>query len=158
MSHSIDRPPDDFIVDVLNWLQFEIYPGLLQEPWTARAEAVWVAGVRGFVGLWEEGYGNTLPPRERLEACRHELYRRIYAVKFPTPPPTPPVVVPPISGPVGHRRIVGQLRRRGQAFVDDQGVILPMFCHFMEAFSAFVRRPDAVRAELDDILATGYHG
>jgi hypothetical protein len=157
MPPQIDRPPDDLILDILNWLQFEIYPGLLQEPWTARAEAVWVAGVRGFVGMWEEGYARELVGRERLEACRQELYRRISAVKFrPEPQPTPER--PPIAGPIGHRRVVGQLRRSGQVFLDDAGPVLPVLCHFGEAFSAYVRRPDAVRAELDDILATGYHG
>lgn len=154
----IDRPPDDLILDILSWLQFEIYPGLLQEPWTARAEAVWVAGVRGFVGMWEEGYARELSGRDRLEACRQELYRRIYAVKFPAVPPPAPVPSEPLPGPIGHRRIVGQLRRQGQAFVDAAGYILPLFWHFGEAFSAFVRRPDDVRAELDDIVATGYHG
>ncbi|CAB4177292.1 hypothetical protein UFOVP998_5 [uncultured Caudovirales phage] len=154
----VDLPPDNFTLNILEWLQFEIYPGLLQEPWTARAEAVWVAGDRGFIGLWATGYARELAPPERLEACRQELYRRIYAVKFPATPPSPPPPKPPLPGPIGHRRVVGQLRRQGQVFSDDAGLILPMFWHFGEAFSAFVRRPDEVRAELDDIEATGYHG
>lgn len=155
----VDLPPDNYTLDILNWLQGEIYPGLLQEPWTARAEAVWVAGDRGFVGLWaKERFKVELPPHERLEACRHELYRRIHAVKFPPgggPLPPPP---PTLPTPSASRRIVGQLRRQGQAFVDDHGCILPMFWHFGEAFSAYVRRPAEVRAELDDIAGTGYQG
>lgn len=56
------------------------------------------------------------------------------------------------------RRIVGQLRVQGTAFADDQGVVLPIFCHFGEAFSAYVRRPDDVRQQLDVIVVAGYQG
>ena len=36
--------------------------------------------------------------------------------------------------------------------------VLPTLCHFGEAFSAYVRRPDAVRRQLDVIADAGYHG
>jgi hypothetical protein len=68
-------------------------------------------------------------------------------------PPTPPE--PP---PSEHRRIVGQLRTAHGGFTDDNGPLNPCFCHFMEAFSAFVRRPDEVRHQLAAIAEAGYHG
>lgn len=79
------------------------------------------------------------------------IERTILAIWGPdrTPPPAPAP---------GLRRLVGQLRVQGQTFVDDAGLVLPMFCHFGEAFSAFVRRPDAVRTELAAIAAAGYQG
>lgn len=60
----------------------------------------------------------------------------------PLPPPPPP--------------IAGQLRSDGRGFLDDSGPVLPLGCHFGEAFSAFVRRPDAVKAQLEVIKAAGY--
>lgn len=54
--------------------------------------------------------------------------------------------------------IQGQLRVDGLTFRDDRGLVLPLLCHFGEAFSAYVRRPDAVREELDRIRAAGYDG
>ena len=66
------------------------------------------------------------------------------------PLPTPVPVHPPT--------IVGQLRVQGLAYRDDNGYVLPVLCHFGEAFSAYVRKPDAVRAELDRIRAAGYDG
>lgn len=63
----------------------------------------------------------------------------------------------PVAQPTG-RRIVGQLRTQGKAFVDDLGYVLPMFCHFGEAFSVYVRNPDRIRQELDRIAHVGYHG
>lgn len=80
---------------------------------------------------------------------------RIWGVSSPVPVPAP-VPIPPAPG--AGRRLVGQLRVQGQAFVDDAGPILPLFCHFGEAFSAFTRRPEAVRIELAEIAAAGYQG
>ena len=65
-----------------------------------------------------------------------------------------PVPVPPGPEP----KIVGQLRVDKLGFRDDRGPVLPLLCHFGEAFSAYVRRPDDVRAELDRIRAAGYDG
>jgi len=64
----------------------------------------------------------------------------------------------PAPVPVQPPTIVGQLRVAGLAYRDDRGYVLPLLCHFGEAFSAYVRRPDAVRAELDRIRAAGYDG
>jgi len=154
----VDYPPDNYTQDILEWLQYEIYPGLLQEPWSDRANAVWVSGSRGFLGLWLTGFADNFAPADRLEACRQELYRRIHAVKFPADQPvrTPSEHLP---GPIGHRRIVGRLRRgAGRSFVDDAGLILPIFWHFGEAFSAWVRKRADVETQLVDIRDTGYHG
>lgn len=52
----------------------------------------------------------------------------------------------------------GSLRIAGGMFVDDHGPTLPIFCHFGEAFSAFVRRPTAVRHQLQVIADAGYYG
>jgi hypothetical protein len=43
-------------------------------------------------------------------------------------------------------------------YADDEGDVAPTFAHFGEAFSAFVRNPDAVRRQLDVIRDAGYHG
>lgn len=56
------------------------------------------------------------------------------------------------------RLLHGRLQLRDRRFFDDRGPVLPVFCHFGEAFSAFVRRPDDVRRQLDAIAAAGYHG
>jgi len=67
------------------------------------------------------------------------------------PPSDPPATAP--------RRLVGQLRRDGDHFVDDTGPVLPVLCHFGEAFSAFTRGRDRdVLAQLEAIAAAGYHG
>lgn len=73
------------------------------------------------------------------------------AIQFAsTKPVEVPVELPP--------SIVGQLRVHGLGFRDESGPVLPLLCHFGEAFSAYVRRPDDVRAELDRIRAAGYDG
>jgi len=64
----------------------------------------------------------------------------------------------PVPVPVLTPTVVGQLRVDKLAYRDDRGYVLPLLCHFGEAFSAYVRRPDAVRAELDRIRAAGYDG
>lgn len=54
--------------------------------------------------------------------------------------------------------LAGALRLHGNTFADDRGPVLPVFCHFGEAYSAFVRRSDDVRRQLETIAAAGYHG
>jgi hypothetical protein len=55
--------------------------------------------------------------------------------------------------------IVGRLRLQGdRMYVDDNGPVLPIFCHFGEAFSRYTRNRDAVRRQLDVIAQAGYHG
>lgn len=54
--------------------------------------------------------------------------------------------------------LVGRLRQDGQRFFDDTGPVLPIFCHFGEAFSRYTRDRDAVRRQLDVIAQAGYHG
>lgn len=54
--------------------------------------------------------------------------------------------------------LVGRLRIDGRTFLDDTGPVLPVFCHFGEAFSRYTRDPDAVRRQLDLIAQAGYHG
>lgn len=141
---TVDYPPDDFTLEVLSWLKFEIYPGLLNEPWTDRACTVWVCGSGGWVGLWTSGFAVELPPADRKEAIKQEIYRRINALAFP-----------PEASP---NTITGQLRVDGLGFRDNLGPVCPLLCHFGEAFSAFVRRPEAVLQELDLIKSAGYHG
>jgi hypothetical protein len=141
----MDYPPDDFTLAVKTWLKDEIYPGLLQEPWTDRADAVWVSGSGGWLGLWTGGFGSGLAPHARMELIKHELYRRIKSVKFRNPT-------------TAVNRISGQLKVDNLGFADDNGPLSPLLCHFGEAFSAYIRRPDDVRQELDRIQQAGYHG
>jgi hypothetical protein len=55
--------------------------------------------------------------------------------------------------------IVGRLRLDGnRMYVDDTGPVLPIFCHFGEAFSRYTRDRDSVRRQLDVIAQAGYHG
>lgn len=54
--------------------------------------------------------------------------------------------------------LAGRLRTDGRQFVDDTGPVLPVFCHFGEAFSRYTRDRDAVRRQLDTIAQAGYHG
>lgn len=51
----------------------------------------------------------------------------------------------------------GRLQIRDEAFVDATGQpVLPLCAHFGEAFSAWIRRADAVDAQLREIKAAGY--
>jgi len=52
----------------------------------------------------------------------------------------------------------GSLRIVGGGFADDTGPTLPVFCHFGDAFAAYVRTPEAVLAQLDVIVRAGYRG
>ena len=89
----------------------------------------------GFFGLWYEGRTLATIPGWTDPA-----------------PPAPPPPDPPTGGIPG-----GRLRLSG-TFFDDRGPVLPLMCHYGEAFSAYTRRPDAVRAELDRIARAGYDG
>ncbi|MCC6730617.1 MAG: hypothetical protein IT208_14885 [Chthonomonadales bacterium] len=55
-------------------------------------------------------------------------------------------------------RIEGRLRLTDAGFADDRGPVLPMFCHYGDAFSVYVREPERVRRALDSIAAAGYDG
>lgn len=52
----------------------------------------------------------------------------------------------------------GRLKVAGLAFTRKDKVVLPVHCHFGEAFSAFVRRPADVLRQLDVIKEAGYDG
>ncbi len=54
--------------------------------------------------------------------------------------------------------LVGRLRIDGRNFLDDTGPVLPIFCHFGEAFSRYTRNRDSVRGQLDVIAQAGYNG
>ncbi len=54
--------------------------------------------------------------------------------------------------------LMGRIRIENGVFRDDTGPVLPIFCHFGEAFSRYTRNPDAVRRQLDQIAQAGYHG
>lgn len=137
-------PPDNFILDIFSWLRNEIYPGLLNETFDDRAAAVWVCGSRGYISIWQTN-GLDHDPEAKHQDAKQKLYTNINNTKNP-PPPTEA------------RRLFGLLRVDGLSFRDAAGPVLPMFCHFGEAFSAFVRRPDSVRQELDTIAQVGYQG
>jgi hypothetical protein len=69
----------------------------------------------------------------------------------PNEGPTPNPNEPPVGG-------AGQLEVRGLAFYKDDVPVLPLFCHFGEAFSAFTRRPTEVVEQLRRIKEAGYDG
>jgi len=148
----IDYPPDNYTLDILHWLRDEIYSsadgqrrGLVDHPFTDRDEAVWLAGSGGFIGLWSTGYGNNLPPAERLQACREELYRRIYRV------------VNPPSASVGQRPIVGQLGCDGRGFYDTSGRRVVVSCHAGDLIGqGLIRGLDHVLPALDQMASAGY--
>lgn len=144
----IDFPPDDFTLNVTEWLRGEVYPGLLQEPFDDLAFAVWVGGINGFIGLWTTGFASHAAPRDRLQLCKHEIFLRIYNIKFPPPAPTP------IDG-----AMKGRLRYRvGGLWEDDRGPVAPLFCHYMQAFSDWLRDSNKVENQLNAIRDAGYHG
>ncbi len=64
-----------------------------------------------------------------------------------------------LGGSLGNpHRLVGRLRIDNGAFVDDTGPVLPVICHFGEAFSRYTRDRAAVRRQLDVIASAGYDG
>ena len=73
-------------------------------------------------------------------------------------PPTqesPPEELPPSAPWVGQLHVDEDRR----SFRDEEGAhVLPVFAHFGEAFSAYVRDPDAVERQLQVIKAAGYDG
>lgn len=138
--------PDDLVLDAIRWLREEIYPGLLGEVFDDRAHAVWIAGSRGYLTLWQstEPHDQPLVKHQRI---KEELYRRIDAVAHPpTPGPHPDP-------------LVGQLRVEGRAFRDDTGPRLPVLCHAGDLIGQAMRFGLAhVEPALDAIAAAGYHG
>ncbi len=143
-----DYPPDDLTLAVRQWLAQEVYPGLLQEPFDERAAAVWIDGSQGWVALWQSDRFRHEPPLQRMEQLKHVLFDRIKDVRWPPPEPPKPT----------SDRIDGQLEAHGGAFYVNGRPVLPTLCHFGEAFSAFVRKPDDVLQELDIIGDAGFHG
>lgn len=140
-----NSPPDDFILDAIQWLREEIYPGLLGEQFDDRACAVWICGSRGYISIWQT-IGHDDNPGVKHEQVKQTIYNRINQIKNP----------PSVAGGAG--TIEGQLRVERLGFIDNNGPVLPVFCHFGEAFSAYVRRPNDVRDELARIKNAGYTG
>ena len=60
--------------------------------------------------------------------------------------------------PATVRPLVGRLRIDGTAFVDDQGLVLPLYAHAGDLFSLFIRDRARALAELDAVARAGYHG
>lgn len=100
--------------------------------------------------IWPIRMCNDIKDGMSLEAARAKHLRELdRALGLTTDPDTPQAHPGPLIGP---------LRLEGRVYVDNSGPVLPLFCHFGEAFSAFVRRPDDVRRQLDAIANGGYHG
>lgn len=138
--------PDDLVLDAIRWLREEIYPGLLGEVFDDRAHAVWIAGARGYLALWQstEPHDQPLAKHQRI---KEELYRRIDAVAHP-----------PAQGPHPDP-LVGPLRIEGRTFRDDSGPRLPVLCHAGDLIGQAMRFGlDRVTPALDAIASAGYHG
>lgn len=87
-------------------------------------------------------------PRERVDV--DETFWPSAPMRGPPPPPPPP----PSSGLVGQVRV-----EAAGGFVDDQGPVLPILCHFGDALSRWTRgQQAAVLADLDRIKAAGFDG
>jgi hypothetical protein len=65
-------------------------------------------------------------------------------------------ILPPV--PQHPNPAQGQLRLGGGCFRDDSGCVNPVYEHFGDAFSHYVRDPERVRIELDKIARVGYRG
>jgi len=144
-----DYPPDDLTLHVRRWLADEIYPGLLGETFDDRAAAVWIDGSAGFVSLWVSGYGAGMAPLDRVEFCKHELYRRIENVAKPKPQP---------DASVCRRPLVGRLRVENKLFRDDTGYRRVFFCSWFPALRILRDNPAEFTRQLDAIVAAGYQG
>jgi len=147
-----DYPPDDLTLKVRNWLADEVYPGLLNEPFDARAAAVWIDGSNGFVSLWVSGYGKHLPPLERVEFCQHELFRRIEAVKRQA------ARVTPGPGQSVSRPLVGPLRIVNKLFADDTGYRRVLFCSWFPALRILRDHPQEFERQINVITDACYQG
>jgi len=144
MATNYNAPPDNFILDVISWLRDDIYPNLLNETFDDRAMAVWVAGSRGYIATWQQN-GMEHDPQAKHDDAKQRVLTAINNTK------NPPSQV--------ERGISGQLQVDGLGFRDHLGPVLPLLCHFGEAFSAWVHhRRDDVRAELRVIKDAGYLG
>lgn len=63
------------------------------------------------------------------------------------------------DGPASPTRLVGPLKIVNGDFVDSTGPVVPVFCHFMEAFSAWTHGRQAdVKKQCQTIAAAGYQG
>lgn len=143
----LNYPPDDFTLNVWEWLETEVYPNHLQEIFDRRAAAVWIAGSNGWVSLWLSDLGVNDPPEVRRENLKHVLFKRIFETKFPPPvPERPPLPEQP----------KGQLKIALGGFTRSSKLTLPLVCHLMEGFSKFTRDPDYIKRLLDTIASAGY--
>lgn len=68
------------------------------------------------------------------------------------------VAIEPIKLPVVYPRIQGQLRVDGAQFVDDGGLVLPLFAHAGDLFSLYVRHEEQALGEIQKIADAGYQG
>jgi hypothetical protein len=130
-------PPDDFVLDVITWLRNEVYPGLVGQPFDDRACAVWVAGARGYVAIWDGSHESD--PRVRHTNAKHELFRRIEAVVHPPPPPPPGLIRP----------IMGSLRVQNGGWADDSGPRRIYGVSYFPAIRVAHDDPDDLRRQLD---------
>lgn len=139
-----NAPPDNYILEVIDWLRGDVYPNMLNEPFNDRAMAVWVAGSRGYIAIWQTNGHNDDPPTKHADAMAQVL-RNINNTKNPPSQE--------------ERPLNGQLQVEGLTFRDNLGYVLPVLCHFGEAFAAYARgRRADVLAELRAIKDAGYHG
>lgn len=156
---NVDYPPDDLTLKVRNWLADEIYPGLLGEVFDARAAAVWLDGSMGFVSLWVAGYGQDLPPIERMEFCKQEIYRRIEKIARRAHVPSPEPQNPTTSTPTASARpLVGPLRVQNKLLCDDSGYRRVLFCSWFTALRMLRDNPAEFDRQLGAIAAAGYQG
>jgi hypothetical protein len=155
---ALDYPPDDLTLKVRNWLAEEVYPGLLREIFDARAAAVWIDGSQGFVSLWVSGYGNHLPPLERVELCKHEIFRRIEWTKRQAEQQQPRPPAPVGDGSATARPLVGRLRVIDKLFHDDTGPRRVFFCSWFPALRILRDNPQEFERQIDAIAAAGYQG
>jgi hypothetical protein len=94
-----------------------------------------------WLGIYEDLREDGLDHETAIRAVEKGMRETVW-------PPPPPTTHP----------IKGQLRINGTAFVDDNGFVLPTLAHFGEAFSAWTRRPDDVKRQLDVIRDADYQG
>jgi len=132
-THSLDSPPDDYTLHVRQWLAEDVYPNHLGEVFDDRAAAVWIDGSQGFVQRWLRGEHRELSPIERREQLKHRVFEAIMRVKHP--PATPPRAATALQGVL---RLVPGGPHGMRIPADDTGLVIPTFCHFGEAFSAWV--------------------
>lgn len=100
-------------------------------------------GVSVSAGSYHDGF-------ESVDSFNANVQRQVRLARLSPPAPPTPLVTPPWTGQL--RKSLDDL-----SFEDATGKrILPICAHFGEAFSAFVRRPDAVENQLRIVKAAGY--